>query len=677
MTPVRRIEYVIGLAIGALFLAPLLVWGGFDTEETALGIFSSQVHYQHLFRGEWLFWLTDLGFGTPMPIGHRLDAHPVFAVSGVTSLRTALSLLWIVQLTAAVVYFLRLSALGGLRPPLRMLLLACYVFSVVSVCWFYENDWVTFVVAWTTLPMLLFYLREVVVGEGSSNRWTRLVRLALAFGFVILNSHPGYVAPIFTSLAIYAVVAAPRQVAVWAGLFAAFVLTVAMTGERLYYFATEALFFPSFERYSQPEYQLGEYARALVAPFSPVDGNMRLPFIGVGLALAALGSVVRRRQGDPHLRACAVTFLAALVLSLIPPHLFSLYTAASGSWLFRDPMFFFALLAGGHVLQHGLDHPRTGVRRLAAALLVVQVCQQAATIWPGALYYYDRRDSAMFYRQLDEPVDLVRALERHAGTFGRRLYLSPQVQVLTRGALARYGVRVGTDLTLRGFNPINGWFKVVSMDRLYPSIYFMHGYIRGERDVVENRSLLDVLGVGLVLTTEGEGPVPDGLSVLERIPVDTSSGPHVLLLLGNPDSWPQAALLSTDARSLGLPQRAGCPNDRALCRDFTRLAESRVAPVSSVTGSNGRYSVRVPPADAERVLFLSTTYRPEWRAVSSGSELRVDPVAEAFLGITVPAGVREVDLAFVPTWRIRLTWLSGLTALSMVLFLCVTAWRRR
>jgi len=404
---------------------------------------------------------------------------------------------------------------------------------------------------------------------------------------------------------------------------------------------------------------------------------MRLPFIGVALALAAGASVLWRRKNDPHANACTVVFVATLVLSLIPPHVFSLYTASSGSWLFRDPMFFFALLAGGLVLQRGLDHPRAALRRLAVLLLVVQVCQQTATLWPGAMQYYSRMESAQFYDRQQEPFGVIQALNRHVEAHGRRVYLSDRAQRLSRSRLLRYGIHVVTDLSLQGFSPITAWFKVVSMDRLYPSIGFMHGHIGGQQDVIENGTLLDVLGIGLVLTTEAEGPVPEGLVVLERIPVDTSDGQFVLLLLGNPDAWPQAVVLSSDVRTMALPQRPGCPNDRALCRDYSGLAASRVSTVTSMTAEDGRYSVRVPPADGERVLFLSVPYRSEWRATSAGVDLRTAPVGDAFLGVTVSADTQEVDLVFTPTWRIRLTGLSGLTTLSMILFLGVTSWRRR
>ena len=72
----------------------------------------------------------------------------------------ALSVLWIAHIAVAGVYILRLPALSGIRPPLRLVLLAGYLFSSVSVCWFYATDWVTFVVGWTMYPALVFYLHE-------------------------------------------------------------------------------------------------------------------------------------------------------------------------------------------------------------------------------------------------------------------------------------------------------------------------------------------------------------------------------------------------------------------------------------------------------------------------------------------------------------------------------------
>jgi hypothetical protein len=694
MRSLRRTEVCAALAVGLLFLVPLLIWGPFDHEETPLGIFSTQVHMQHLARGEWLYWLNDLGFGTPLPIGHRLDFHPAFALAAVGPLRLALRALWLLQVALAALYFLRLAAVSGIRPPLRLTLLACYLFSAASVCWFYENDWVTFVVALTTYPMLLFYLRQAVLGEADTNFWLAAVRLALLFGFVILNSHPGYIVPLVVVLAVYVLAAAPPRVRVYACLAVAAILCLAVCSERVYFFADEMRFFPAdFRKYTQPGYQLTEYLEAAILPLTPAvraaissgsdvraaylatDGAMRLPFIGLVLGLAACISVVQlRRATDPHVRACSVAFAAALLFSF--GSIGSLFRA-SGGWLFRDPMLLFGFLAGGVVLQRAISSPHAVRRRLAWALVGVQVLQQASAVSPGFRQYYQHRDVLHFYRYQGQAMGIGRMLVQHAAAFGPRVYLSAEAQLLARAYLSDYGIHVVTDLTFLGLNPVNAWFKVVSMGRLYPPLGLWHGYIGGERDVIENASLLDTLGVNMILTTEAEGPVPEGLQVLERLPVTTLLGDHVLLVLGNPDAWPKAVLLDPGASSVSLPKRPACPNEAALCRDYRTMAEARLPDPLSVTADNGRYTVRVTPATRPRLLFLSTLYRPEWVAASPRGALAVTPVAGAFLGVLIPAGTEEVRLWFSPTGRILLTWLSGLTLLALLAGLGVMSWTAR
>jgi len=74
-----RQETVVGLALCLLFPVPLLLYGPTEDEEVSLGMFSSQIYYRDMLHGRWSYWFAHLGFGTPMPIGHRLDFHPVFA----------------------------------------------------------------------------------------------------------------------------------------------------------------------------------------------------------------------------------------------------------------------------------------------------------------------------------------------------------------------------------------------------------------------------------------------------------------------------------------------------------------------------------------------------------------------------------------------------------------------
>jgi hypothetical protein len=310
-------------------------------------------------------------------------------------------------------------------------------------------------------------------------------------------------------------------------------------------------------------------------------------------------------------------------------------------------------------------------------LVVVQVLQQSATVFVGYREYADHRGFLEFYRHQGHAVGLGQTLVGSAKTFGPRLYLSGRVQGLMRGALTRYGIHFPTDLVFLGLNPIDVWFKSVSMDRLYPSWALMNGGISGERDVIENASLLDALGVNMVLTTEAEGPIPPGLVPLQRIHVATIGQQHDLVLLGNRSAWPTAVLMDPASLNLVLAQRAGCPNSAALCKDYRAFVDLRIPGDVRMTAQDGRYTIRFPPADSERVLFISAVYRPEWQAVSSAGALRIDPLAGAFIGVTVPPHIEEVDLAFVPRTRIVLTWFSTLTMVLLIAALVVMTWRAR
>ena len=676
--PVQRGELLGGIAIGVLFLVPLLIYGPFDEEEVTLGIFASQVHYQALVRGEWAFWLNNFGFGTPLPIGTRLDFHPLFALAAVAPLRITLSVIWLAHVLLMVVFFLRLAAATGIRTPLRMILLVCYLFSVVSICWFYENDWLTYVIGWSVLPVLVYYLRRAVLGEAQSHFWLTTVRLALLFGFWVLNSHPGYVLPVAAALVVYTVAAAPPDRRVYLCLVGAFVVCAAICAERVYFFASEMQLFSDSLSRVLPRYTASDYKDAAIAPFAAVDPTMRLPFIGLVLGAAALWSLRYFAAGDAHVRACAVTFIAALVLSVEPASaVASAWTASSGAWIFRDPMVFFGLLAGGCVLQRGLASPQLWLRSCTWILVALQVVQQGATIAPGFRVYFSRRGDLQFFRHQGHSVGLAGLLADEARRFGPRIYLSRRVQESMRGALSSAGIHEVTDLVFLGLNPINGYFKSISMDRLHPSWQLMHGFIGGERDVIENGALLDVLGINMILTTEIEGPVPPDLSVRQRLNVENSRGARDLMLLANPDAWPIAVLMETRARTVPLPPRPDCSHEAALCRDYRAFAEQRLPDRVSIESENGEYRVRVPPADRERLLFMSALYRPEWQAASSSGALRIDPIGRAFLSVTVPAGVEEIHLTFVPRTRVALTWLGGLALFVSLGAFAALWWRGR
>jgi hypothetical protein len=425
-------------------------------------------------------------------------------------------------------------------------------------------------------------------------------------------------------------------------------------------------------------YILQSHFDAAVAPLVRVEGEMRLPFIGLVLGVAALISLARlRRARDPHVRACIVAFAVALALSVTPPSPPWLWKPFSAMFFFRDPMVFFGLLAAGGVLQWGLESRRLALRAGVWLLLAVQVAQQSAVVLVGYGELEGHRGILDFYKYQRTATGLAKSLAGHARQLGPRVYASSHVQLLARGALSPYGIHEITDLVFLGLNPINGYFKVVSMDRLHPSRSLMHGLIVGQRDVFDNGALLDVLGVNIAVMSEEDGDVPVGLQVLERMRADTIRGSYDLTLLGNPDAWPVAVLLRPGVESLALRTRPGCGHTAALCLDYEPLQSALLSDRVSVKQTVDGYAVSIPPSDAERLLFVSATWRKEWRARMAAGELPVVPVANAFVGVRLPAGVDQVRLDFVPRVRIALTWFSGVSFLALLAAFVVASRRSR
>jgi hypothetical protein len=659
--PGRR-ETIAGSALGLLILLPSLVYGPYDGEIVQATIMPSQVFYRALFHGEWLYWLNNLGFGTPMPLGDPLMFHPVFApLAAFASLRVAFTAVWIAHVIVMVVYFLRLAAVSGVESPaFRVVLLACYIGSAPFASHFLATDSLHLAISWSLYPVLLFYLRSAILGDADDRFWMTTLRLGLLFGFWAINAHTGYIIVLALALAIYVIVAAPLRGRVYMCLGIGAFLCIAISASRIYTLVRELILFPpgGVQRFAP---DVSAYGAALLAPIVPLaDRGLRDPFLGLGLGVAlVIAAWGASRLGDRHLRGCVAAAAAAAVLTVTPPEVTNRILPAIGNWMFRDPVTLFGLLAGGRVLQRSLRDPRRLLRQAAIALIVIQVVQQgAAIVWPNMTQVVANRGRLLFYRYQGEPHGLGREIVEQARQFGPRIYLSQEVDSAMRGSLSADGLHYSFDLVLLGLNPVNGWFKNVSMAPFYPPYLLMESFISGDHNVVENAALLDVLGINLVLSTERESGTPAGLVVSGR-PRVREEALHDLVVLGNPDAWPQAVLMDTSARAVTLPVRANCSHQAALCREFEPLARLRLAGDVRLVTANGRYDIRVPPADRERLLFISATYRPEWKATSATGDLPVSPVAGAFLGVSVPANVTDMTLAYVPRAQMALTWFSN------------------
>jgi hypothetical protein len=670
-------ELTVAIAFGILFLLPLLTYGPFEEEIVQATIMPNQVFLKELVHGHWIYWLNNLGFGAPMPLGDPLMFHPILApLAAFSSLRVTLTAVWIAHVVVMVVYFLRLLAATDIRLPwLRVLLAACLVTSAPSILYFYESDWIQMVITWTLFPVVVFYLRAAILGGALDHFWPTALWLGVLFGFWVTNAHPGYVVQLTMILTVYVVIAAPRDRRIYLCLGAAVVVCTAIASVRVYTLLREAQLFPVSASGVRDGTALQSYITAFISPFG--RPRIRSPFIGFGVGAAASGSLVWfRRTPASDVRGCAAAFVASAVFNVVPPKVWSHIVPAVSPWIFRDSMEFFGLLAGGWVLQQAFRSPQLAYRCGAALLVLLQAVQQWYVLPRLSVPEVARRgDKLQFYRYQGRPFGLGRILVEDAKRFGPRIYLSPLVDYAMHGNLSSDGIHFSSDLVLLGLNPVNGWFKNVSVTVMQPPMSFMESFITGDTNVIANPTLLDVLGIDQILTTEHETGIPPGLEVVDR--------PHVhderlsdLMLLGNPHAWPQAVLLQHDAYTVQLPVHAGCRHTGTLCRDYSALSQMRLDGSVALQVSNGRYVAHMPPSDQERLLFISAMYRPEWRATAATGPLTIHPIANAFLSVTVPPGVTDVTIEFTPRVQIALTWFSNLVLLGSVAAVFVVRRRR-
>jgi hypothetical protein len=249
-----------------------------------------------------------------------------------------------------------------------------------------------------------------------------------------------------------------------------------------------------------------------------------------------------------------------------------------------------------------------------------------------------------------------------------RWYLAPQLDTLVRaGWFADDGLWRDTWI-YRGLPVVNGAFKGISADVLYPSGSLPIGRIEGDAATVQSAATLGALGIGGVLATADE-PVSPELEEVARFAMPSGS----VRLLRNPAVWPGAAFVAPATVAAPLPALADCRFAGLFCRDFSPVVAAGVDTRVSVTRRHGTLDASFAPADQSRVLIVSEMYRPEWTARANGTALPVSAAWGGVIAVTVPAGAGTVELRYRPTLVMALTAASALLLAGVAVTL---AWRR-
>ena len=650
-----------------LIALSLLVGSTPDEEEFRFAILTTWLHVHSVMQGHYGFWTPLLGLGVPQPLTPNFLLHPLTLVLPVLGPVAWSRALVVTHTLIGATGMWQLTKSLGLSPIARAVCVVSFLFATPAQNYVLSDFWPSHYIVWTSAPWLLLLAWRLLGADGRALRNTSVV-LGLCCGLVIASTNPGHVV-VYAPVTIAVAIANWRHlVARWRWLAVAVLLAGTIAAPTIAQLIRERSFFPpGIQRSNVPDPL--PTAASWDAVFSPVppptalSSNEQLPFTrtlffgGPFLVLALIGCVwfLRTRLDLVLTVASSAVLLFTSFISL---------PGVSARFHFRDPLTLAAIVLAGATLDRLLSiRP---ARALAAGVAVVQLVVLVLSMWPALSQTWqpDARADRWFRGATGntETVDRLLALMQPTG----RVVFSPEVdrQIYAR---ERLGDGLGVNaLAYRDVSVVNGWFKGISTDRVWPDERAFYARIRAPGVLVTSDADLDVLGIRYVVATTGEPVAP---RLVSRGTVGMGGGSE-LSVYENTDAWADAFLLD-DAPAPTVPMMTGCENDRLLCRDLTSLAQRRSTARTTVVASDGAIDVTFVPGNRPATLVTNQMFRPDWIGSVDGRSVGTTPAAGGLLAIEVPAGTTSVQFRYRPTVVIAATFtawiglLAGVTALLL------------
>jgi hypothetical protein len=618
----------------------------------------------------------DAGIRHAAPDGAELYAAPLAPLLAVVSPPTWVRLFYITQTLLGAFGMWRLCAKAGITPVTRAVCVLSFVFATPTLNYVITDLWPTFYMTWTSSPWLVLLAWNLLdANDGDAFCWS--VWLGLCGGLALASTHPSY-SPIYGTVVAAILIARWRQALTrWPWLALAAMLALAIAGPNLVQLLQQrSAFDPAFAivKYVDP-LPLSAIWDVFVRPFSfsehpweveVVNRGSRLLFFGGPFAVLALAGLVR--FGRRHLDLALGVILSSVLLftRLLPLTFVSRFE-------FRDPLILCAIPLAG------LMADRLVAGRATRVVGVILLFLQAGIVGAAASPYFDTMWSpeakrATWFRGATGESDFVDTLHTALRVPGRVAFSSRLDGAVSNLERLQDGLGVNS-LAYRGIPVVNGLFKVISTDVLWPDDRLYYGRIRVPPRLIESRDGLNFLGIRYVLAYPDERVAP-GLREIWP-PIQTVGAP--LLVYENESASAGAAVFDDAAQLPVLPAYADCPNDRLLCRDFEPLVRLERPDRVAVTRDGPEMLVNVDRADAPRLLVLVELFRPGWVATADGRPVTTVSVGPGLLGLRLPPGVTDLHLEYRAIWFTAATivaW-AALTGAVLALLLLSMSSRSR
>jgi hypothetical protein len=639
-----------------------------DDEEYRNLVVSLVLHARAILDGQYPFWTSDLGLGMPHPLHPTLHFHPLMPLFGVMQPGAALRWVYVLHAVLGAWGMWRLVRHLGVDTWIAGLAASTWVLATPALNYALDDLWLSHFYGWSLLPWMVVFLRQVLDDTRQGQPWRAALKLGLALGLFGVNGHFGQVPILVLPMALMCAAEPRAALRRLPALLTAAAIGSCIAAPVVLRLLQEIRLFPfGLIRYTV-EVPLGahELVDLVLRPLIDIRRDLSVdlgeygaqtPFFGGPMFLLAVAAIAGARGASRYHQGMAAAFVASFVVLFWPQLLDRELT--SGRYGFRDPMSLFGVALGSVALSALARRSM----RLAVATAAAQVAVLAVAAWPFVLGAWE---SSGVERRALRQTPTTTALREWTKRLPGRWYLAPALDDLVRaGGLQDEGL--WRDIWVyRGLPVVNGAFKGISTDVLYPSGSLPIGRIHGDAATVQSAETLAVLGMGAVVALVDE-PVAPQLEEVARFPVEG----HVIRLLRNPAVWPGGALVPVETVAAYLPELPDCRYAGLFCRDFSAVVQGEHDGAVTLTRRHGRLHARFAPADRPRMLLVPEMFRPEWTARSGGRALPVTAAWRGMIAVSVPAGIAEVDLRYRPQLVMALTALSAFVLVGVALTLTV------
>lgn len=703
-----NVPWLFLIILSAIVLVPIYVGSNHDAEDYIFTIPSTVLHIRSLFDGEVALWASQYGFGIPLPFSQHLNYHPLLPLFLLDDLNLPLLIFYSVHLVICGVGFWRLIQHFQIERVTSYFCLYTFFLCATTLNLFQTDFWLNHMLAWSIAPWILLAAFRFNTAETKAEAYYLAVLIGFLTAFMTINGHVGYVIlfyfptaaillinwrhtarhwlPILSAIGLYAVLIAPKilPMLISHGEFpddavrttegidlsgsSGFMLMWAFFFKPLKMVPMEML--ANFDFVSIIRHLYDHNVDSWVLYYGNIFSVLTL--VGLAIAYCKTGQT----------RTLAVAFTVVAVMLFLPIEWF--FQVLTANFLFRDPITMIGiLLAGIAVTALMRKYPFQKVRFFFLLLLTTHAVILFVTMSPIIHQTWIRSGGEGNGEGLSRLKDVtaergvIAELKEVLGGKDHRIFLSDRVLFDSRNYKMVTDGWVSSGPGLYGINFVNGYFKGISVDRVYPTENIMMGRIGAQDDLFSHTEALDVLAVTHALVYSVEPPVADW----PLVHVFNLSGDRKLHLYQNQAPWARATLYPIDAKKVSLSKRGSCIHDRMLCLNFSPLAAIKNRTVGAETSymTNG-IDVDFDAAPEERLLVVSEYFHTGWKAYGQTADGQPDrletfPYQDGMLGVVLPAGLSSAELRFerpVFWWSLILPY--PILAASLVLLLVL---RRR